>query len=285
MQITVAANAPDYYDARNPSARSGNNGDKLLLSGREGSPSNFKLTLGSVVSEYSTPRHRHNFEQIRYPLNGDYGYAKDKVIPCGWVGYFTEGVYYGPQLQKQSLALINLQFGGPSGHGYLSKHQRQEAYAALTARGKFEKGVFTWYDETGQRHNKDSYEALWEQASGRPVSYPQPRYDDCIIMNPGSYKWIPVAPGVAVRWLGTFTEGETRIGFMRLEAGSHTVIEPRSASEIVFVTQGSVVHDGTVYPTHTAFEIEVSDGAVAISGHDDAEFLRVRLPVVASLVN
>jgi hypothetical protein len=133
-----------------------------------------------VVSEYTTPRHRHNFEQIRYPLNGDYGYARDKVIPKGWVGYFTEGAYYGPQTQKQNLSLVNPQFGGASGNGYLSKRQRQEAYAALASRGKFEKGVYTYIDEKGQRHNQDSYEALWEQASGRAIVYPRPRYEDCI---------------------------------------------------------------------------------------------------------
>jgi len=283
MQITVADDAPDYYDVRNPSARSGNNGDKLLLAGREGSSNNYKLTLGSVVSEYTTPRHRHNFEQVRYPLNGDYGYAKDKVIPEGWVGYFTEGVYYGPQTQKQGLRLINLQFGGASGNGYLSKRQRQEAYAALAKRGKFEKGVYTYIDEKGQRHNKDSYEAIWEEASGRPVVYPRPRYEDCIIMNPANYSWVSAGPGVALKWLGTFTEGETRIGFVLLSPGGKIMLDSRRAPEIIFLTRGSIEHAGKVYPKHTAFELEVSDGAVTIAGREESEFLRVQLPFVEPL--
>lgn len=285
MQVTVATEAANYYDARNPSARSGNNGDKLLLAGCEGSPNNFKLTLGSVVAEYTTPRHRHNFDQIRYPLTGDYGYAKDKVIPQGWVGYFTEGVYYGPQLQKESLQLINLQFGGASGNGYLSKRQRQDAYQALTAKGKFEKGIFTWMDEQGRRHNKDSYEALWEQASGRRIAYPSPRYEDCIIMNPGNYRWVETNPGVAMKLLGTFTEGETRIGFVRLSPGAGLQLDARQTSEIMFVTRGAVSMGGRNYPERTAFEIEVADASVVISGHTEAELLRVKLPLVRPLGN
>jgi hypothetical protein len=46
------------------------------------------------------------------------------------------------------------------------------------------------------------------------------------------------------------------------------------------LTRGSIEHEGQVYPAHTAFELDVSDGAVTITGHEDTEFLRVQLPHV-----
>ena len=67
-----------------------------LLTGKEGDNRNFRLALGLAETDWLTPRHRHNFDQIRFPLEGEFHYATDKILPAGWVGYFPEGVHYGP---------------------------------------------------------------------------------------------------------------------------------------------------------------------------------------------
>jgi hypothetical protein len=279
MKVVALADAPAYYDKDNPSARSGANGDKLLLVGTEDSLDNYKLTLGSVVSVYTTPRHRHNFDQLRYPISGDYVYAKDKAIPPGWVGYFPEGAYYGPQTQKEQLMLLTLQWGGASGNGYMSKRQRAGAYAELTKKGAFEKGIFTYTDDEGRRHNQDSYEAMWENANGREIQYPEARYD-CLVMNPENFGWrpSPKAPGVATKQLGSFTERDLQIGFLRLEAGAAFDFAGASAIVLLFVTKGAVDYDGKTYPKHTSFEITAADVSAIIRAVDTTEFLRVQLP-------
>ncbi len=279
MKVVVAADAPAYYDKDNRSARSGANGDKLLLAGVEGSPNNYKLTLGSVVSEYTTPRHRHNFDQLRYPISGDYVYAKEKAIPPRWVGYFPEGAYYGPQTQKQNLVLLTLQWGGASGNGYMSKRERQSAYTTLSQKGRFEKGIFSYVDDQGQVHNQDSFEAMWEQANGRKIKYPEPRYD-CLVMNPESFRWVerPGAPRVATRQLGSFTERDTQIGFVRLDSGAAFDFAGTGATVLLFVTRGQIEFGGKTYPEHTSFEITHEDASAIISASDESEILRVQLP-------
>ena len=46
---------------------------------------------------YYTPRHRHNFDQIRMVMEGKFAYAGRKTMRQGSIGYFPEGTYYGPQ--------------------------------------------------------------------------------------------------------------------------------------------------------------------------------------------
>ena len=43
-----------------------------LMTGTPGTPGNFFYTLGSTESDYHTPRHRHNFEQIRVQIRGEF---------------------------------------------------------------------------------------------------------------------------------------------------------------------------------------------------------------------
>jgi hypothetical protein len=49
--------------------------NRFLLIGENGSPNNYVLTLGRAgAGGWATPRHRHNFDQIRFVIEGDYPY-------------------------------------------------------------------------------------------------------------------------------------------------------------------------------------------------------------------
>src|SRR6266487_2542992 len=77
---------------------------KFLLTGQDGSTNNYVLMMNRTGSGgWSTPRHRHNFDQLRYIIKGTYPYAKGKVMPEGWVGYFPESVHYGRQERPEGL--------------------------------------------------------------------------------------------------------------------------------------------------------------------------------------
>src|SRR4030088_2898167 len=55
-----------------------------------------EYSLSVVPDGYFTPRHRHNFDQIRYTLTGIQSTGLGDLA-AGECGYFPEGSHYGPQ--------------------------------------------------------------------------------------------------------------------------------------------------------------------------------------------
>src|SRR5918998_813559 len=204
------------------SMRDGKLDQKFLLQGEDDSPNNYLLNVGLTgAGGWGTPRHRHNFDQIRYVLKGKYPASPHKIMGEGSVAYFPESVHYGPQDRPEGLETMVLQFGGASGQGYLSVAQREAANAALNEKGEFKRGLFIYTDEEGQQHTQDGSEACFEYATGRKLEFAPARYEDVIAMNPDAYEWVPQsAKGVYVKWLGSFTERNARIGFVRLDEGA-----------------------------------------------------------------
>src|SRR5438105_2837388 len=153
--------------------RSGRIEFKRLLQGQEGTPGNFELSLVRSGGDYFTPRHRHNFDQIRYCLQGSMNYAPSKDLEPGDVGYFPEGTYYGPQTASAESIVLLLQFGGASGQGFMSYAQLNAGFEELRSRGDFDRGTFAYRDDQGVARRKDGYEAVWEHVNRRPVAYPK----------------------------------------------------------------------------------------------------------------
>ena len=59
---------------------------QYCLVGDPKSPDNFMLVLGRQDSDFYMPRHRHNFEQIRLPLEGDMNIGDGITLKEGQVG-------------------------------------------------------------------------------------------------------------------------------------------------------------------------------------------------------
>jgi hypothetical protein len=284
VQINHPDAAPDYY-ALAGSVRGRAHHNVVLLTGDEERPDNFRVRYGENSvgdDDRGSPRHRHNFDQIRYPIRGEHPIAPDEVIPEGWVGYFPEGTFYGPyDAPTDALTMLVLQFGGPSGWGYASVAQNRKGYDALIARGGvFEDGYYTWVDENGKRHAQDAFEAKWEAIYERPVAYPPARFARFLTMNPASFAWIadPDTPGVAHKRLGTFTERDVKIGFVQIDRGATFTFGREPAAEILFLQQGSVAAHGTEHATLTAFATAAADGPETVTATEDAEFFYVKLP-------
>ena len=253
---------------------------KFLLTGRDGHPNNYLLNIGRTgTGGWATPRHRHNFDQVRYVIKGKYPVSKDMTMPEGSVAYFPEGVPYGPQDRPEGLEMMVCQFGGASGSGFLSIAQREAANEVLKKKGTFKEGVFTYVDKRGQKHNQDGFEACYEQATGSPLVYPKPRYDDVILMHPDNLEWIAdVERGVSNKWLGSFTERNTRIGFVRVEAGATFGAGAQPSIELLFLSKGRVAVNGREYGPHAAFEFLANEGPVPLKALAQAELLRIVLP-------
>lgn len=189
-----------------------------LLEGIEGSQHNFSIELFKHATDYFSPRHRHNFEQIRFQIAGETDFGKSGKLTAGMVGYFPEGTPYGPQNAAQDAVGLNVQFGS----AYISKTRVAAAMQEMSKFGEFKNGAFSRKDKDGGTHNQDLFEALWEHVYGRPLQYAKPRYSDPILIQPAHFHWIASShePGVSAKMLGVFTERQTEVSLLRLDAGA-----------------------------------------------------------------
>lgn len=249
-----------------------------LLKGREGAPDNFELSIVHIDTSYRTPRHRHNFDQVLYVLEGTHEYAHKATMPTGTVTYSPEGTYYGPQVGHGATTLI-VQLGGSSGSGFMSYDQLATGNRELAEVGTFENGIFRRVDGSGRTRNQDGYEAIWEHVHGRPVSYPPARYDHPITMWPDHFAWTAsqAEPGVSHRHLATFSERCTSVDFVRIEAGATHRLSPEAGTRLHVVVTGAVTSAEGDHGARTALRIDPGD-APAYAATVDAELFCLRLP-------
>jgi hypothetical protein len=258
------------------SMREGKLDQKHLLFGEDGSPNNYDLNMGHTGGGgWRTPRHRHNFDQVRYVIQGRLPYSENDYLEEGWVGYFPESVHYGPQERAEGLRTLVLQSGGASGQGYLSVAQREATNSELEKTGEFKKGLYHYTDANGDEQVVDGSQAIFERATGGKLEFATPRYEDVIAMNPDAYDWLPSADqGVSEKWLGAFTERHFRIGFLRLDAGAVYQAGQFPSIEILFQTKGQVTAGGEKYSPETGYEFLANEGPAPIEAIEPAEFLR-----------
>ncbi|MGA2393522.1 MAG: hypothetical protein ABSH03_09260 [Candidatus Lustribacter sp.] len=234
---------------------------KKPIHGREGALDNFRLTFNrGLGGTENQPRHRHNFDQIRMPLAGRVSYGPKRWIEAGDIGYFPEGLHYGPTEDHRDVGTsgLTLQFGGASGLGFLSSDQMLAATRALEGLGTFEKGLFWRETAGGKRKPQDAFEAMWEHVNGRRIEYPKPRYTDQIVMRPANYAWqgLPDAPGVQIKPLGDFTERHVTVQLLRLEPGAAATLGPRGGTQACVVLNGAGTVDGSAASTYASIKID-----------------------------
>lgn len=282
MKSNHPRNAPDFHKVVTD-YRTGNRSSALLLNGVEGALNNYRLTLDGAGStgDWTTPRHRHTKEQFRYMVEGEFHVTETEVIPKGWAAWFPESVYYGPQVKPKDLYMLTLQYGGPSGLGYMSPQQMEQGIQRLLASGgKFENGVYTWIDQDGKKHNQDAAEAAEEAAWGRKAEYPEPRYKTYVVMNPAAFGWIKdrEQTGVAHKMLGAFTERDSRFGFIRIDKGAELRFGGASAPEVVFVNEGAVTHENTRHDRYSALAVETGETPITLTAAEPTELVYMKLP-------
>ena len=263
------------------SMREGKLVQKFLLMGEDNSPNNYLLNVGLTGSGgWGTPRHRHNFDQIRYVLKGKYPVSPHKVMGEGSVAYFPESVHYGPQDRPEGLEMMVIQFGGASGSGFLSTPMREAANDRLNRKGTFKDGIFTWIDDKGQKHNMDGSAACFEEAMGTKLTFAPARYDDVVVMEPAACDWIATGtPGVSAKQLGTFTERNAQIRLLKLDAGATMNTGSRAQLEVLFMSSGKITVEGKIYGDKTAIELLPSDAPVDITASAESVFFSVTLPM------
>ena len=252
-----------------------------LLEGNPGTVGNFHLGIGQQDGDFASPRHRHNFDQFRFQLEGTSNFDRNGKMTAGTLGYFPEGAAYGPQSSEGRSVTVVLQFGGASGGGYLSPGEVAAGTEALKKFGTFEGGIFRRNDDSEGRRNSDAYQAIWEHVHRRRMDYPKPRYRDPIMLDPQNYAWRPVAgaQGVGRKALGTFTERGCGAALVKLVRGASYEAQQYS---VYLVLSGAGIVGEEPYRRLTAFYL--GDGETAkIVARDETEILHLVLPDLAGL--
>ena len=242
-----------------------------------------EFSLSIVPEGYFTPRHRHNFDQIRYTLTGVQSTGHGDLGP-GEIGYFPEGAYYGPQAQQGDCSTLVLQFQGASGEHLLSNEEMNATYEKMRAAGAvFENGIYQGVAPDGRRKNKDSYVAIWEEHEDRKLKFPVARYRTPVMMAPQYYSWVAdrTRPGIETKHLGTFSELRTGIGFFRLVRDAGLEAERQRDAEIRYCIEGSFTYGGKSWGEHTYMFIPPGTETAELTSTKGATFFYISLPLIA----
>lgn len=190
-----------------------------LGEGQPGTPENYNLRWVLSEPDFFSPRHHHNFDQVRIQLRGEFAFDADGLMGPGTVGFFPEGTLYGPQTSTDDTVQLVMQIGAASGNGYLSEAERIAAVDELARRGEFKAGKF--YPADGGEPI-DGFQAAWEQAMGRKMVYPPQRFSRPLLCYPEAMEWIadPAQPGVASKVMWDFGPRTCGLRLVRQQPGS-----------------------------------------------------------------
>ena len=247
---------------------------KDLGEGEAGTPGNFFLRLVWSQTDFFSPRHLHNFDQVRVQLEGEFDFATDGVMKPGAVAYFPEGTPYGPQTSQDETLQLVMQIGGPSGAGYMSEAQRVAAVDALAKVGRFSEGRYFAPGDTGST-GIDSLQAAWEYALGQKMVYPPQRFQKPVLMNPDAMAWQVHRPGVERRSIWEFGRQAVALEQYRLATGAAlALVGPLSC----FVEQGAGQADGKRFESFDALHLKNGE-AVTLTAQGPAKLLVFVHPV------
>jgi hypothetical protein len=232
----------------------------LLMGGEPESRENYRCILGRQDADFYMTRHRHTFDQIRLPLVGDMHLGEHGVLHEGEIGYFPEGLIYGPQNDPlgdakpgERLQLV-LQFGGASGLGMSAGRGRGPA----------------------ARRPKDK-----RRRERRAIRFPRPRYDSVIILNPTHFNWLPV-PGVAGverKYFGSFTERAFWIEMIKIDAGAMWLSISERARRLVVALSGTATANGIEIGRLAAIQADAGE-KLQIGATEETVLYIVGLPPV-----
>ncbi|HZE11942.1 MAG TPA: hypothetical protein VE034_10205 [Burkholderiales bacterium] len=245
----------------------------------------FEYSYSIVPEGYFTPRHRHNFDQIRFTTYGLQSTGHGDLGP-GECGYFPEGAYYGPQAQKGECGCLVLQFQGASGEHLLSNEEMNATYHKMMAAGAtFQNGVYTTHKPDGKKVNKDSYVAIWEEHEGRKLTFPKPRYREPVMMIGERFRWVPDRRrrGIETKHLMTYTEYRNEIGLLRLLPNATLEAGKQPEVELRYLLEGSVDYSGKRWEKDTYFFMPAGAPVEPMHSATGATFFCLTLPMISEL--
>lgn len=205
----------------------------------------FRASYTTALEGPASIRHHHNFEQLRFLLDGEWEYGHRRIKP-GTIGFFGESVHYGPLKCVKASRSIGLQYPGWSGAPFISRADEKRVQKEMVEAGvKFDSGLATWPDGRKQ----DGSEALWEYWAGQKLEYAKPRFDDEVWLHTERFEWSPSdVEGVAVKRLAYFDERGPAVSLLRLDPGASTPAGRSGSVMLRFVYEGEADYAGHTCP-------------------------------------
>jgi hypothetical protein len=254
-----------------------------MLKGEPDSSDNFMFILGRQDEDFYMPRHRHNFDQIRFPLRGRANHGDGIVVGEGEIAYIPEGLPYGPQedpiapYAPGERMQVVLQFGGASGCGFMSIEQRRQAIQELSKTGTFDGNYYRRNDGSSAW----GLNAIWEYVFGTRIKYPRPRYKSIIMADPKRFNWLRVAgaTGVDHKFMGAFSERGVWVEMVRLQPNATWTSSDLRAKRLLFVLGGEGTIGEHTVGTFFAIQIDPSE-TLALTARSEMELFLIGLPPV-----
>jgi hypothetical protein len=271
------------WDLIVPNPRGGDVYRKVIVGAEGGRQVSYDIRIelfGEGDRTYSSIRHRHDFEQLRFAVSGrmDLGFA---VLEEGDVGYFPANAYYGPQKCEGAIILI-----AQWGDRFITKSQSDQAVAELGQNGEFTDGIYRSVDAEGRRYNKDPLNAIWEQVFQEPYVPQAPRYRQPVLMTPSAFGWSDPQGAVRRRHLGVFTENALEIETVQWTDSGPWELQFAADDHrpaLLFTTAGNFTHDSAPVGPLTALWADSAE-SVKIDGESGSELLMVRFPAPSSRI-
>jgi len=227
-------------------------------------------------SDFWSPAHRHNFDQIRIGLEGVMKYGGRNELRSRMIGYYPEGTWYGPMVPDGSSISAIMQFDGASHGGYVTLARMDVATEELAKTGEFRKGFY--YPNDGSP-KIDGYQASWERVTGKQMVYVDPpRYPNAIYMNIDAFNWLPGENGSMHKTLGRFGERDFTIEALLLPKDKTVIIDKPGRLCVGFVLTGEVEVEGRVLPKWSGTFAEEEDATSFTGREEQSEILLFTLP-------
>ena len=236
---------------------------------------------------FTSPRHHHAFQQLRWTESGEINYGPEQYIRAREMAYFPRGAYYGPQVKDTGVGLL-LQLGFHEEHQYGGTwaNVREEAIKRLKEKGAFTEGVYVDTDpDTGERRERDSGQALYEEQyetlTGKRFVVPDQGYDTPILLHPQAFAYYQAGPRLEIKRLACFFDhpgpnGDIRLSVLRLAAGGTYEFGPDRA-QIAWTTDAGLCAEDRTYPELT-YLYSPRDDKSEISAESAIELFLVELP-------
>jgi hypothetical protein len=256
---------------------------KSLFKGEPNKPGNYQavvLLTPRNDPERHYPRHRHSFDQVRLTLSGSNEWTPGVPTPPGCIVYTPAGTYYGPYDRHAGEEQLHIQFEGANGAPFFHFDTHAAAKRVLSEKGAFEKGIYSWTDESGKRQSVDAHQAIIEYLTGEDEKFPAPRFPVSINLDPRNFTWLDVAPGVRTKDLATFTEKETRLAMLRLDGQTSYKVSAPDQRLLLFVTEGNGLAGSQEIGERDGVFLEKGDEGV-ISTTSTLELFVLGLPKLA----
>jgi hypothetical protein len=225
---------------------------------------------------FSAPRHRHDFDQIRYIVSGRPDFGDGNVAGDGQAGFFPAGAHYGPEtIQEAEVMLIQWS------KTWVTREQHDATYAEMLKVGEFRDGYYITVDADGAEHRADGRNAVWETFYQRKMTYPTARYPRPVIMVPEAFYWRDNGNGVSVKMLGRFTEEDVYIAEYQWQTGGALALTPERM-QLLWLKSGQLEVGGVRYHPRTVIFSDFGE-TVEVSGTEAAEGICFGMPIPAAV--